>query len=98
MERLKEAQQRVLELYSEYAEQLNIRDKVLDIDDVNAIEKAFNAVYQKDAFATRTKTRFPRTLTQNLRTAFADLLLLMDGKDIKQMKHNKNKSQEEEEE
>ena len=86
MERLKAAKELVVELHEQYVAELDIKNVTLDIDSIESIEKAFESVYRRDALATRTKTRFPRALTQKLRTAFADLLLLIDGTDIKDIK------------
>ena len=86
MERLEAAKKLVIELHEQYVKELDIKNSKLDIENIESIEKAFESVYRRDALATRTKTRFPRALTQKLRTAFADLLLLIDGTDIKDIK------------
>lgn len=85
MHRINDAKILVSNLYEEYTKQLNLPPKqTLNVECAESIEKAFQSVYTADLIATRNKTPFPRALTQKLRKAFADLLLLMDGKDIKE--------------
>ncbi len=82
MERMNEAKVHVFKLYKEYIEVLNITPPPLNFDDIKTIEKAFQSIYFADAKATRNRTTYPRTLSADLRKAFADLLLLMEGKDL----------------
>ncbi|MDN3651630.1 hypothetical protein QWY77_02480 [Thalassotalea ponticola] len=98
MERLADVQQTVVELYQQYQQELDLNGPDLNLENVESIERALESIYARDAIATRNHTRFPRALTQKLRSAFADLLLLMDGKDIKQMKPSKSAEIDEEEE
>lgn len=83
MERLNDAKLLLEDLYEQYVTELQLAENKLDLEDIKSIEKTFESVYRADSFATRNKSSFPRTLSQNLRKAFADLLLLMEGKDIK---------------
>ncbi|OUS31380.1 hypothetical protein A9Q98_02955 [Thalassotalea sp. 42_200_T64] len=83
MDRINEVKEQVVELYNQYLKEMNYTHRTLDIDDIASIEKEFKSVYVADTIATRNRTSFPRTLTQKLRKAFADLLLLMEGKDLK---------------
>ncbi|NMP14742.1 hypothetical protein [Thalassotalea sp. Y01] len=94
MERLTSVKETVVDLYQQYQSELNLNGPELNIENVESIERALESVYARDAIATRNRTRFPRTLTQKLRSAFADLLLLMDGKDIKKMKPGKPEAAE----
>lgn len=86
MERINDAKQLVLKLHTEFLEKMGKEPVILNIDDPIAVEKAFEKVFNADYKATRLKTSFPRTLGLNLRKAFADLLLLMEGKDVKAIK------------
>ncbi len=86
MERIKEVQQTIEKLYQEFYEKMGKTPDEIDLNDPVQVEKAFEKVFNADYKATRLKTSFPRTLALNLRKAFADLLLLMEGKDIKKVK------------
>ena len=82
MKRIKEVQQQVETLYAEYNIAVGKTRPALDFDSLESIEKGFHAVFNADARATRNKTPLPKALSLELRKAFADLLLLMDGKDL----------------
>ncbi|TRX57831.1 hypothetical protein [Thalassomonas sp. M1454] len=82
MKRIKEVQQKVESLYNEYNAAVGKQRPALDFDSLESIEKGFQAIFNADARATRNKTSLPKALSLELRKSFADLLLLMDGKDL----------------
>ncbi|WP_371374624.1 hypothetical protein [Thalassotalea aquiviva] len=97
MERIESVKSQIDELYVEYYTKLGKPAPEVDLDDPKSVEKAFEKVFNADYKATRNKTSFPRSVALNLRKAFADLLLLMEGKDIKDVKKDATEESEEEE-
>ncbi|WOH37026.1 hypothetical protein RI844_16890 [Thalassotalea fonticola] len=86
MDRIKETQKLVAELYDEYVTSLKITPKQIDFKDVKSIEKVFESIYIGNSKATLNHTPYPQKLSSKLREAFADLLLLMDGVDLNHAK------------
>ncbi|WNC69204.1 hypothetical protein RI845_03365 [Thalassotalea nanhaiensis] len=82
MDRIKDTQKLITELYDEYVASLKITPKPIDFNDIKSIEKVFESIYIGNSKATLNRTPYPQKLSSKLREAFADLLLLMDGVDL----------------
>ncbi len=91
MERLKESQEALTLIYNAYNEVTTNPLAPLNIDDEEALKKLLNTVMNRESISHMQKQKTPKESTE-LRSALADVLLLLDDCDIKVIKANMKKA------
>ena len=95
MKRLKESQQTLVTIYKAYNEKESKPLADLDVNDEAGLKKLLDAVMNRESIA-HMKNRKACKESAELRSALADVLLLLDNCDVKEIKANMKKATAEE--
>jgi hypothetical protein len=85
MQRLKESQEALTLIYNAYNEVTSNPLAPLDIDDEDCLKKLLNTVMNRESISHIQNKKTLKESTE-LRSSIADVLLLLDGCDIKEIK------------
>ena len=85
MQRLKESQEALTLIYNAYNEVATKPLAPLDIDDEDGLKKLLNTVMNRESVSHIQNKKTLKESTE-LRSSIADVLLLLDGCDIKEIK------------
>jgi len=91
MKRLKESQEALTLIYNAYNDVAIKPLLPLKVDDVEALKKLLNAVMNRESVSHMQNIKTPKESTE-LRSSLADVLLLLDDCDIKEIKANMKKA------
>ena len=91
MKRLKEAQQTLATIYKAYNDKDANPLPDLNVDDEPDLKKLLNTVMNRESIAHMQKRKACKESTE-LRSSIADVLLLLDNCDIKEIKENMKKA------
>ena len=91
MERLIESQEALTVIYNAYNEVATNPLAPLNIDDEAGLKKLLNTVMNRESIAHMQKKKMPKKSTE-LRSSIADVLLLLDNCDIKEIKAKMRKA------
>jgi len=91
MERLKESQEALTLIYNAYNDVATNPLPSLKIDDEDVLKKLLNTVMNRESVSHMQKKKMPKESAE-LRSSIADVLLLLDNCDIKEIKANMKKS------
>ena len=91
MQRLKESQQALTLIYNSYNEVATNALAPLEVDDEAALKKLLNNVMNRESVSHMQNKKTLKESTE-LRSALADVLLLLDNCDIKEIKANMKKA------
>ncbi len=91
MERLKESQEALTLIYNAYNEVTANPLAPININDEEVLKKLLNTVMNRESISHMQKQKTPKESTE-LRSSLADVLLLLDSCDIKEIKANMKKS------
>jgi hypothetical protein len=91
MERLKESQEALTLIYKAYNEVATHPLSPLNIDDEEDLKKLLNTVMNRESISHMQKKKAPKESTE-LRSSLADVLLLLDNCDIKEIKAKMKKA------
>ena len=91
MKRLKESQQTLVTLYKAYNDKELKPLSDLDVDDEQGLKKLLNTVMNRESISHMKKKKSSKESAE-LRSAIADVLLLLDNCDIKEIKANMKKA------
>ncbi len=91
MERLKESQEALTLIYNAYNDVATNPLPQLKIDDEDVLKKLLNTVMNRESVSHMQKKKMPKESAE-LRSSIADVLLLLDNCDIKQIKANMKKA------
>ncbi|PKG80856.1 hypothetical protein CXF85_22385 [Colwellia sp. 75C3] len=91
MERLKESQEALTLIYNAYNEVAPNPLTPLDIDDEAGLKKLLNTVMNRESVSHMQNKKALKESTE-LRSSIADVLLLLDNCDIKEIKANMKKA------
>ncbi|MEI6894344.1 MAG: hypothetical protein V5789_06865 [Colwellia sp.] len=90
MKRLTEAQETLMLIYNTYNTLATKPLVPLDVDDEAGLKKLLNAVMNRESIAHKQKKKVLKESAE-LRSCIADVLLLLDNCDIKEIKANMKK-------
>jgi hypothetical protein len=91
MERLKESQEALTLIYNAYNEVATNALAPLDVDDEAGLKKLLNTVMNRESIS-HMKNKKTLKESPELRSSIADVLLLIDNCDIKEIKANMKKA------
>lgn len=91
MERLIESQEALTVIYNAYNEVATNPLAPLNINDEAGLKKLLNTVMNRESIAHMQKKKMPKKSTE-LRSSIADVLLLLDNCDIKEIKAKMRKA------
>jgi len=91
MERLIESQESLALIYKKYNEIAATPLAPLNMDDEDALKTLLNTVMNRESVSNM-KNKKPAKESAELRSSIADVLLLLDGCDIQEIKANMKKS------
>jgi len=90
MERLKQSQETMTLIYNAYNDVATNPLPPLKIDDEEVLKKLLNTVMNRESVSHMQKKKMPKESAE-LRSSIADVLLLLDNCDIKEIKANMKK-------
>lgn len=93
MERLKSSQEALTQNYAAYNDVVEKPLPALDVDNESALKKLLDTVMNRESIAHTKKIKVPKEGGE-LRSAIADVLLLLDNCDIKAIKAKMKKETE----
>jgi hypothetical protein len=93
MERLKTSQDELTSVYNAYNKVTEKPLPSLELNDEKSLKKLLNAVMNRESIAHIQKKKVPKETTE-LRSLLADVLLLLDSCDIKEIKAKMKKALE----
>jgi hypothetical protein len=91
MQRLKESQDALTVIYEKYNQATSHPLAPLNVDDADSLNKLLNTVMNRESISHIQNKKALKESTE-LRTLLADVLLLLDNCDIKQIKANMKKA------
>jgi len=91
MERLKQSQETMTLIYNAYNDVATNPLPPLKIDDEEVLKKLLNTVMNRESVSHMQKKKMPKESAE-LRSSIADVLLLLDNCDIKEIKANMKKT------
>ncbi len=91
MERLKDSQAALTLNYNAYNDVVTKPLLPLNVDDAEVLKKLLNSVMNRESVSHMQNVKTPKESTE-LRSSIADVLLLLDDCDIKEIKANMKKS------
>ncbi len=93
MDRLEKAKHDLQQCYDAFNKAVEKDLPAFSLDNSDSLVHILNVVIRRESHSVLKKTKFPSKLSVELRRSVADMLLLVDGVDVKTIKQNAKAAQ-----